>query len=48
MKVEKKVIDLKTGEHQNFVADVQSNPDETHTIMSLTFEGYRTKWEPKP
>ena len=44
MKIEKVLVDLKTGERKNLVADVQSTPDKDHHIYTLTFEGYRTDW----
>lgn len=45
MKIEKTKIDTKTGKQVNYVADVQSERDATHTIYSLTYEGYQTPWQ---
>ena len=44
MKIEKTKIDLNTGKRIEYVADVQSERDDTHTIYTLTFEGYQTPW----
>ncbi len=45
MKIEKVMIDLKTGVQKNMIADVQSERDATHTIYTLTYEGYQTPWQ---
>jgi hypothetical protein len=44
MKIEKEVIDLKTGKTKKMQADVQPFEDATHRIMSLVYEGYRSEW----
>ena len=44
MKIEKVQVDLKTQVKTHFIADVQSIPDATHTIYTLTYEGYRSEW----
>ena len=45
MKIEKVMIDLKTGARKNMEAHVQSERDEKHTIYTLTYEGYQTPWQ---
>ena len=44
MKIEKVEIDLKSGRRRNMWADVQREPDATHNIYTLNFEGYQTEW----
>lgn len=45
MKIEKVKIDLATGTEAHYVADVQSERDENHTIYTLTYEGYQSPWK---
>lgn len=45
IKIEMTKIDPKTRKANNYQAEVQSERDENHNIMSLTYEGYRSEWK---
>jgi hypothetical protein len=45
IRVEKTLIDLKTGQRKELFAEVQSERDEKHPIYTLTYEGYQTEWQ---
>lgn len=45
IRVEKVMIDLKTGSQKDMFAEVQQERDEQHPIYTLTYEGYQTPWQ---
>lgn len=45
LRIEKTLIDLKTGKHTEMFAELQNERDEQHPIYTLTFEGYQSPWQ---
>lgn len=45
IRIEKTMIDLKTGTRKEMFAELQSERDEKHPIYTLTYEGYQSPWQ---
>jgi hypothetical protein len=45
LRVEKTLIDLKTGIKKELFAEVQQERDVNHPIYTLTYDGYQSPWE---